>query len=84
MPLGTFTFYRKALLSQFRKWKARVLQLVESDFRFSILINCFKKIAKFQARNMRKFKIVVTERGRREMAEAEEEKNKKRDKKASA
>ena len=32
---------------------------------------------------MRKFKIVVTERGRREMAEAEEEKNKKRDKKAS-
>ena len=33
---------------------------------------------------MRKFKIVVTERGRREMAEAEEEKNKKRDKKASA
>ena len=38
----------------------------------------------FQARNMRKFKIVVTERGRREMAEAEEEKNKKRDKKASA
>lgn len=48
--------HRKALLSQFRKWKAR---------------------------NMRKFKIVVTERGRREMAEAEEEKNKKRDKKAS-
>lgn len=48
--------HRKALLSQFRKWKAR---------------------------NMRKFKIVVTERGRREMAEADEEKNKKRDKKAS-
>lgn len=49
--------HRKALLAQFRKWKAR---------------------------NMRKFKIVVTERGRREMAEVEEEKNKKRDKKASS
>ena len=51
----------------------------------SKLPKVFVQIAKkiFQARNMRKFKIVVTERGRREMAEADEEKNKKRDKKAS-
>ena len=51
---------------------------------FVQIVNCIcpnKKIS--QARNMRKFKIVVTERGRREMAEADEEKNKKRDKKAS-
>ena len=48
---------------------------------FKMYLSKLPKI--FQARNMRKFKIVVTERGRREMAEADEEKNKKRDKKAS-